>query len=247
MNCLRCPWRDASHDLTENTHLCFPSPPSLYASCADPVLALCTTPVHVTAVHAKSKRQSTRVLINYDKKHLQQLVSCVERALQKSPSDPPVRVTSLSYAPVETTGGEGGSVLEGTPFCPQPKRQKWSIDAGQKYVLLTQETFNPEVFWAMEKVFLAAVVVREVCLRRYALHADWAKFTDCCARVVLLDCSLPRHACGCDRSIDVGLMLCFASDCRVSASFALRSQLVFVVERMMAPPPRTTRGVSALL
>ncbi|CAM9849950.1 unnamed protein product, partial [Ectocarpus sp. 8 AP-2014] len=109
----------------------------------------------------KPKRQTTRVLINYDKKDLQQLVSCVERALQKSPSDPPVRVTSLSYAPVETTGGEGGGVLDGTPFCPQPKRQKSSTDARHKYVLLTRKTFNPEVFWAMEKVFLAAVVVRE--------------------------------------------------------------------------------------
>ncbi|CBJ28852.1 conserved unknown protein [Ectocarpus siliculosus] len=109
----------------------------------------------------KPKRQTTRVLINYDKKDLQQLVSCVERALQKSPSDPPVRVTSLSYAPVETTGGEGGGVLDGTPFCPQPKRQKSSTDARHKNVLLTQKTFNPEVFWSMEKVFLAAVVVRE--------------------------------------------------------------------------------------
>ncbi|CAM9991430.1 unnamed protein product, partial [Ectocarpus sp. 12 AP-2014] len=107
----------------------------------------------------KSKRQTTRVLINYDKKDLQQLVSCVERALQKSPSDPPVRVTSLSYAPVDTTGG--GGVLDGTPFCPQPKRQKSSTDARHNYVLLTQKTFNPEVFWAMDKVFLAAVVVRE--------------------------------------------------------------------------------------
>ncbi|CAN0131211.1 unnamed protein product, partial [Ectocarpus fasciculatus] len=119
------------------------------------------TLVEIRHKGCKPKRQSTRVLINYDKKDLQQLVSCVERALQKSPSDPPVRVTSLSYAPVEITGGEGGSVLEGTPFCPQPKRQKSSTDARHKYVMLTQKTFNPEVFWAMDKVFLAAVVVRE--------------------------------------------------------------------------------------
>ncbi|CAM9830088.1 unnamed protein product, partial [Ectocarpus sp. 13 AM-2016] len=115
--------------------------------------------VEIRHTGCKSKRQTTRVLINYDKKDLQQLVSCVERALQKSPSDPPVRVTSLSYAPVDTTGG--GGVLDGTPFCPQPKRQKSSTDARHKYVFLTQKTFNPEVFWAMDKVFLAAVVVRE--------------------------------------------------------------------------------------
>lgn len=166
MNFLRCPWKDASHYLTEqNDEYVFFSPPLLYAPCVEPVLGPPPQPSSLLlCTLAKPKRQITRVLINYDKKDLQQLVSCLERALQKSPSDPPVRVTSLSYAPVETTGGEGVSVLDGTPFCPQPKRQKSSTDARHKYVLLTQKTFSPEVFWAMEKVFLAAVVVREVCI-----------------------------------------------------------------------------------
>lgn len=116
----------------------------------------------------QSKKQT--LLLNFDKNDLRQLVSCVERALHKSPSDPAVHVKSLSYLPAErkgnSGGGDEGSALDGTPFCPKSRQTKKSSIHGKssnKFVLLTVENFDPGLFLAMEDVRLAAVVVQEVC------------------------------------------------------------------------------------
>lgn len=109
--------------------------------------------------------------INFDKKDLRQLTSGLERALQKCPSDPPVRLASLSYLPAEARrtssncGGVGGgtSALDGTPFCPRARQKTKGRDSREnKYTLLTPENFDPKMFLAMDKVFLAAVVATEV-------------------------------------------------------------------------------------
>lgn len=107
--------------------------------------------------------------VNFDKKELPALISCVETALHKSPSDPPVRLASLSYLPAEEreerrtgSAGAGASVLDGTPFCPRTKQTKTRSSKKNKYTLLTLNNFDPKLFWAMDKVFLEAVVRTEV-------------------------------------------------------------------------------------
>lgn len=119
--------------------------------------------------------KSQTMHVNFDRKDLHQLTSGVERALQKSPSDPPVRLASLSYLPAEarrtgsasssTSGGVGvgTSALDGSPFCPRARQRSKARDSrDSKYTLLTPENFDPKIFLAMDKVFLAAVVATEV-------------------------------------------------------------------------------------
>ncbi|CAM9118314.1 unnamed protein product, partial [Scytosiphon promiscuus] len=132
-----------------------------------------STVVEIKRKGCKPKKQT--LLLNFDKNDLRQLMSCVERALHKSPSDPTVRVTSLSYLPAESkvtssSGGGGGSVLDGTPFCPKSKQKKNSGggsssgskgNRSSKFVRLTVDNFDPGLFLAMEEVRLAAVVVQE--------------------------------------------------------------------------------------
>lgn len=95
----------------------------------------------------------------------------METALHKSPSDPPVRLASLSYLPAEeartgsagSSTGTGASALDGTPFCPRSKQTKTARHAKKnQYTLLTLENFDPTLFWAMDKVYLEAVVKTEV-------------------------------------------------------------------------------------
>lgn len=112
--------------------------------------------------------------MNFDKKDLATLISGVETALHKSPSDPPVRLASLSYLPADETRtgsagsstGTGASVLDGTPFCPRSKQTKTARHRKRnQYTLLTPENFDPKLFWTMDKVFLEAVVRTEVKLQ----------------------------------------------------------------------------------
>lgn len=105
--------------------------------------------------------------VNFDKKDLPALVSCVETALHKSPADPPVRLASLSYLPADEKRSTGSNALDGTPFCPRTKQTKTTTRHSKKnkYTLLTPENFDPKLFWEMDKVFLEAVIGMEVILR----------------------------------------------------------------------------------
>lgn len=126
----------------------------------------------VRRMSTATQPKTQKMHINFDKKDLRQLTSGVERALQKSPSDPPVRLASLSYLPAEARRTGGTSALDGTPFCPSARQKSKARDS--KYTLLTPENFDPKMFLAMDKVFLAAVVAKEVSKHgrraRFELH-----------------------------------------------------------------------------